>query len=201
MCLIIKKPAGRQIATDFLANAWQHNSHGWGSFHVQRGQLIRSRGMAFEELVDHNAGLPDDTEVYVHLRHATRGAICPDMAHPYVVRDGLMLMHNGTLTHLALRDAAVSDTCEFAALLRDMLSGLSDAQAAALIRSQGFSRLLAPMVDGSMVVLLDEQGAVRLGRGWHQLQPGDWHDTMTGLEVSNDRRWSRLHEVAAPLAA
>lgn len=44
---------------------------------------------------------------------------------------------------------------------------------------------------GSMLVLMDVQGAVRLGREWHQVHAADWHVDMTGIEVSNLHTWGR----------
>lgn len=191
MCLIIKKPHGRRIAADFLVNAWQRNSHGWGCFHTLRGEVIWARGLHLDELIAHNDRLPLDAEVFVHLRRATYGEVNHDMAHPYVVRPGLLLMHNGSIAHLAPQDASRSDTSELARLLHDMLSGLSDEQAASLIRSHGFRVLTAPLIEGSMVVLMDAQGAVRLGRDWHTVGAADWSDAMAGMEVSNSHTWGR----------
>jgi len=192
MCLIIKKPVGRHIAADFLENAWQRNSHGWGCFHMAQGVVIWARGLHLDELIAHNARLPLDTEVYLHLRRATYGDINHDMAHPYVVRDGLLLMHNGNIAHLAPQDPARSDTFELARMLRDMLDGLTDTQASCVIRSHGFRALTAPLIDGSMVVLMDAHGPVRLGREWHTVQAADWSDAMAGVEVSNTHTWGRM---------
>jgi predicted glutamine amidotransferase len=133
MCLIIKKPAGRTICTEFLKNAWQRNCHGWGGFFVQDGQVVRARGLHFEELLDYNRQLPANVEACIHLRKATYGEVNHEMAHPYLVRPGLMLMHNGSIHHLAPQDPSVSDTSELARLLGDLLAGLSDEQAAAMI--------------------------------------------------------------------
>ncbi len=190
MCLIIKKPAGRRISADFLENAWKRNSHGWGSFHVADDRVVSARGLAFDELLAHNAALPLDAEVYLHVRKATFGHVNEAMAHPYEVRSGLMLMHNGSIHHLAPTDPALSDTSELARMLRDMLQGLNDAQAASLIRTQGFQRLTDPLVHGSMVVLLDRHGPVRLGRGWHVVQDHEWDGVMPGIEVSNTHAWA-----------
>ena len=133
--------------------------------------------------------LPLDAEVYLHLRRATYGDVNHDMAHPYVVRPGLMLMHNGSIAHLAPQDASLSDTSELARLLRDMLDGLTDAQTSSLIRSRGFQALTAPLIEGSMVVLMDAAGPVRLGRAWHTVQRAQWHESMVGIEVSNSHTW------------
>lgn len=191
MCLIIKKPAGRAISEDFLINAWQRNADGWGGFFVVDDEVVWQRGLRFEELLRYNAALPSHTEAYLHLRKATYGAICRDMAHPYRVRDGLMLMHNGSIAHLAPQDPSVSDTAELARHLRDMLEGLSNEQASSVLRSAGFARLIAPLIDGSMVVLMDAQGPVRLGRDWHTVRHGDWEVDMVGIEVSNSHTWGR----------
>lgn len=191
MCLIIKKPLGRSISADFLANAWQRNSHGWGCFHLAQGEVVWARGLCLNGLVEHNARLPEDVEVYLHLRRATYGEVNHEMAHPYVIRPGLLLMHNGSIAHLAPQDPACSDTSELARHLRDMLNGLTDAQASSVIRSQGFRVLTAPLIEGSMVVLMDAQGPVRLGRDWHTVRADDWSESMAGVEVSNVHTWGR----------
>jgi len=198
MCLIIKKPFGRRITADFLANAWQRNDHGWGCFYVASpGEVVWARGLDFDELIEHNARLPLGAEVYLHLRRATYGDINHDMAHPYVVRPGLLLMHNGSMAHLAPADKTRSDTSELARLLCDMLQGLSDAQASSLIRSQGFRTLTAPLIEGSMVVLMDGCGPVRLGRDWHTVQATEWCEAMAGIEVSNSHTWGRQAPASA----
>lgn len=202
MCLIIKKPPGRQIAADFLENAWRHNHHGWGSFHLDAtsGGLVWARGLDVDKLIAHNARLPLDAEVYLHLRRATHGDVSHHMAHPFEVLPGLLLMHNGSIDCLAPQDTEVSDTAELARLLRDMLAGLSEIQASRLIRSQGFRALTAPLVDDSMVLLLDVEGAVHLGRGWHTVRIDEWSEAMDGIEVSNSHTWKPSAEDLPALA-
>ena len=86
------------------------------------------------------------------------------MAHPFEVRPGVWLMHNGSLRHLAPRQPGHSDTAELARLLGELLAGLDDATARATLRGEAFERLLAPLLRGSMVLLADRDGVVRLGR-------------------------------------
>lgn len=189
MCLIIKKPAGRTICADFLTDAWERNFHGWGGFFVQNGEVVSARGLEFNELLEYNRRLPTNVEACLHLRKATYGDINHEMAHPYAVRPGLMLMHNGSIPQLAPQNPALSDTSELARLLGDLLAGLSDEQAATMIRSQAFARLTAPLIDGSMVVLMDTGGLVRLGREWHTVKSCEWTGAMTGIDVSNSHTW------------
>lgn len=192
MCLIVHKPAGRRIAADFLQHVWQHNPHGWGLFRRESGRTVWAKGLALAELLVHNAHLPCEAEAWLHLRRATYGEVNHDMAHPHVVREGrhggLLLMHNGSLHPLAPQDGR-SDSAELARLLRSLLQGLDDEQAAQLLRSEGFARLLAPLVAEQAVVLLDHHGPVLLGRDWHTLQMPQWSALMQGIRVSNLHAW------------
>lgn len=189
MCLIIKKPVGRRIAADFLRNAWEDNPHGWGCFHRVHGRPVWTRGMSLAGLIEHNRGLPESVEVYLHLRKATYGPVCPTLAHPHVVREGLLLMHNGSIDHLAPGDVLTSDTAELGRCLNEVLSGLDDTQVARMLRCEGLSRLLQPLIKDSMVVLLDAQGPVRLGRDWQCINSTHWDASMHGIEVSNTHTW------------
>ena len=192
MCLIIEKPAGRRIPAEFLAHAWQRNAHGWGVCHREAGRLAWRKGLVLDELTACNDALPLHAQAWLHLRQATYGPVQADMAHPHVVRPGLLLMHNGSIHHLAPQDASRSDSAELAAVLRELLAGLDDARAASLLRSDGFRRLTAPLLKGSMVVLVDGQGAVRLGRDWHVVGRDEWHGDMQGVRVSNTHAWTPL---------
>jgi len=98
-------------------------------------------------------------------------------------------MHNGTLPHLRPAHPGMSDTAELARLLRDLLVGLSAVQAQQVVRSEGFALLLAPLIRGSMIVLLDGQGSLSLGRDWHAVSAHEWDHAMHGIEVSNTRTW------------
>lgn len=192
MCLIIHKPAGRRISAEFLSHVWRANDHGWGVFRLVGGVPTGDKGMELEGLQAANATLAVDEEACLHLRQATYGCVQPTLAHPHVVREGLLLMHNGSIHHLAPRAPGHSDSTELAAALRSLLLGLDADQAADLLRSEGFRRLVAPLVKGSMVVLLDHRGLVRLGRDWHRVRQGEWHADMQGIAVSNTHAWTPL---------
>lgn len=166
---------------------------------MRNGELVWARGLELNELLDFNRRLPDNVEACLHLRKATYGEVNYDMTHPYAVRPGLMLMHNGTIPQMAPQDPSLSDTSELARLLGELLVGLSDEQASALVRSPAFAKLTAPLIEGSMVVLGDRSGLVRLGRSWHILKTNEWSAAMAGLEVSNVHTWrTKSHGRAGP---
>lgn len=190
MCLIIHKPAGRAVCPAFLENAWRRNGHGWGLLQWGAdGEPQVQRGMRLPELLAAVSALPEPARALLHLRQATVGEVNLAMAHPFEVRPGVWLMHNGSLRHLAPRQPGHSDTAELARLLGELLAGLDAAAARAALRSEAFERLLAPLLRGSMVLLADRDGVVRLGREWHRVAADEWHPSMQGIEVSNARTW------------
>lgn len=197
MCLIIHKPAQRTVPAGFLARAWLRNGDGWGTVRWRAGRCVSTRGMGLDQLQAHVAALPPREEVLIHLRRATHGPIDLSMAHPFEVCPGMVLMHNGRIDALAPTNGAVSDTHELARLLGQWLAPLPAAAASRVLRSEGFARLLAPVLGDSMVVLADARGWLRLGRPWHWVEPGDWHEpAMHGLAVSNRHTWADADAVA-----
>ncbi len=190
MCLIIHKPAGRVLCEAFLEDALRHNPDGWGLARVRAGELQVCRGLAPQALLAANARLERDEEAYLHLRKATSGEVSPEMAHPFLVLPGLALMHNGTLQELCPASGPLSDTAVLARHLAEVVGAVALERRAAYIRSEGFRALMALAVRDSFVLLLDAQGAVRYGRPWHVIEPGQWHERMHGVAVSNLRYWS-----------
>ena len=190
MCLIIKKPSGRTLPEDFLAETWRSNHDGWGYSYLTAGGLYVERGMSLDSLLARCQALPVDVEVFLHLRKATAGIITDEMAHPYIVRHGMLLMHNGTISNLVPPCRIKSDSWALARLLGDMLQSLSDVQSAHLIRTEGFAAMLSALIAPSRVVLLDTYGAVLFGQGWHTVSADEWSAEMDGILVSNTTAWT-----------
>lgn len=191
MCLIIKKPAGRHIPESFLRSAWSRNPHGWGVAHAADERLVVDRGMDFDELVRTLGTLPAQLEVHVHLRYATSGRVNLDMTHPFVVRPGLVLMHNGVIPELEPKGEHLdkSDTWNLARLLRQRFDAMSDDEVSRSIRQVEFRTWLERLAGGSMVVLHDVREALCFGRRWYEMTEDDWDDEMAGMEVSNHYGW------------
>lgn len=188
MCLIIRKLAGRSVPREFIEQVAASNSHGWGYAYLSpRGELASNKGMRLEEGLVAFAQIPLQQEAILHLRRATRGALKPEMAHPFRLAPNLLLFHNGTLP-LTPGHPEMSDTWELARLLTSLLKGLPASRRSSFIRSEGFCTLLSNFVQGSMVVLMDPSGILSFGRDWHTLSEADFPNT-EGLQVSNLYSW------------
>lgn len=190
MCLIIKRPAGRIIPDEFLAEAWRKNSDGWGMGFLSTGVLVTCRGMTLDELLAANQNLPADCEVIVHLRKATVGDVNLRMTHPFWVRPSLILFHNGTINSSVPLPEGKSDSWSLARTIRARLAGMNREQSAGFVRSDAFAREANEIVGGSMAVLFDHRGVVAFGRHWHTVGAREWCPEMAGMKVSNVTAWS-----------
>jgi predicted glutamine amidotransferase len=125
MCVILDLLPGAEIPFDKLSLACDINKDGYGLAYAHNGKLT----------VDHVVKFPNEPKVigarldklkshrrFLHLRHATVGAVNRQNAHPFPLlrreTDGadLWLMHNGTLHKWVppLKDTTISDTLMFA---------------------------------------------------------------------------------------
>jgi predicted glutamine amidotransferase len=125
MCVILDLLPGAEIPFDKLSLACDINKDGYGLAYASNGKLT----------VDHVVKFPNEPKVigarldklkqhrrFLHLRHATVGAVNRQNAHPFPLlrkeTDGadLWLMHNGTLGKWTpqLKDSTLSDTLLFA---------------------------------------------------------------------------------------
>lgn len=98
MCQIYVKPAGKTISTRLLRLAFDNNPDGFGiltvnadnTIEVKREEASWSR---VKELVDASK---DQTAV-IHLRYRTAGVRGTENLHPFPLKHGWWLFHNGTL--------------------------------------------------------------------------------------------------------
>jgi hypothetical protein len=128
MCVIIDRMPKVDIPFDKLEIACDINKHGFGLAFVDRGHLeiIRSTKQPNDpsEVQKHLEKLKNH-RVFLHLRHATVGAVSEENQHPFVAMTGrknkplLGFMHNGTLFSYEPKDKTQgsSDTKQFNEML------------------------------------------------------------------------------------
>lgn len=117
MCLAVYKPSGTLPDWEAYAEGFRSNSHGAGFAVVDAGNLIIRKGFftfdAFREAFRPFANM----QAAVHFRLATHGNKDEDNCHPFVVADGLSLIHNGVLDIACNQDKSKSDTWHYAKLI------------------------------------------------------------------------------------
>jgi len=158
MCLIIKKPAKRNIPDTNMYTSYAHNADGWGIMYATKGRVHVTKNLGHINKAIKQLDTLRGHTAYVHMRYKTHGAIDLDNTHPYCIldhdRDGLDLymMHNGILqTPDLMRDR--SDTWHYAMMLRGIL-----ASNPTLLDDKAFMRTLARDCTGSKLVFLRGDG-------------------------------------------
>lgn len=192
MCMMIYHPHGAEpFEREEFADFHRKNPHGFGAIWRAPGGKVRMRkGMLTlaESYSLYRRLLANGVETMaLHWRFATGGARNGDNCHPYAVRPGLVMMHNGVLTQVR-RTAELSDTrCFIANHLRPALRGQPD-----LINDPGFRKELGAWIGPANKLLFWQAGRsepiiINEGRGvWHR---GRW--------MSNLYAWTPPKEVYA----
>ncbi len=152
MCLIIYKPAGIEIPSSLIINAYQDNHDGWGIMSQHDNQIQLTKGFSLQSLQTEINNYDLSQELYVHLRKATKGAIALDNCHPFQVTPDLYLMHNGTID-IEINDNKISDTKSFVNLISPMLKNYPD-----LLKDRGWIKLIESFIADSRIVFLDRKG-------------------------------------------
>jgi hypothetical protein len=119
MCLIIHKPAGAEVPFDLLENAADDNPDGIGLMYTDAAGVPCAYKILPGQWADPVAHVSKvlsgykDTEVGIHFRWRTHGAIDEVNTHPYDVPGMGLLMHNGVLPVPAAAPSHLSDTYHF----------------------------------------------------------------------------------------
>lgn len=185
MCIIILQPKDHVFSDEAILDFYERNPHGFGFMWVdekglQSVRIVPRDGQeAIEAYLEHAAG----REGVIHFRYATSGPVNPSMAHPFPVRDDLLVVHNGVLPGGSERE---SDTAQFVRevlqpLLKDGRDVLEDPEVADYIED---------CVVGSSLVFLDADNVVtKFGREGVEYD-GCWY--------SNTYAWTLPPELGGP---
>jgi hypothetical protein len=118
MCVAILVPMGADISTEQLRMGAGRNPDGWGYSFVRNGKTIIRKGIGKWE--DHGeADFNRDFKRYIatsafliHFRVRSHGEICAENSHPFHIKGGGAMIHNGVLD-LPNLPANTSDTKHF----------------------------------------------------------------------------------------
>ena len=113
MCLLIFKPAGKTIPTNYLHNAHMSNPHGCGVAVANNGKLkIEKSSRWSSDEIDRVLKGSINAPAIVHFRYATHGSKTFDNTHPFKLNDSWVAAHNGVIPSVTT-EGDESDTRAF----------------------------------------------------------------------------------------
>lgn len=188
MCLMAQAPRKASIPRDYLQNAYDHNSDGWGVMYADAGRVVcRKEKSGMEEFYAMWDALPANKNVAVHFRFGTSGPQNSAACHPFKILskdDGdpfdLYGMHNGVLRDARYGGTAqASDTMQyFAAMTRQLRI------APALLYSKDWRKDQEALLGNpNKVILLEGNGRwTYLNRQQGDVEAGVWYSNTYSLK-------------------
>ena len=184
MCLLIWKPKETRFTNAELRDFYDYNSDGFGVMYAEDGALHTHRTVGkFKKVRKLYKRYAEGRDCAIHFRWATHGTKGLENCHPFIVRDGMALMHNGVLTGLKMPDQRRSDTFYF---VTDILKPTLDV-APDIYRQEKFAEVLGDEIGaGNKFIILDSDG--------HKVivneHTGVWHK---GAWMSNTYAWTNQY--------
>ena len=190
MCIIIHKPAGKQIPSiDTLINCHNNNYHGIGFMINMPTEVVISKGFnSVDKLI---AGLNDAEDRYgslvprdiaIHFRYATHGEISAHNCHPFPISSDPELLRAINLTHhcaiahngiIAITDddPLLSDTMMF---IKDYISEMNFAE---IVKAKNLIELA---IDTDRLILFGtDNNVLKLGKWIYEEQDGCFYSNGT----------------------
>lgn len=103
MCLIIAKPAGVSMpTTKTIENAWYNNYDGFGLAYALPDEPVTilkgAMTQTARDLLIKQIPKPIESNIIMHFRFATQGAIIPEACHPYPVSSSIRKLASLNMT-------------------------------------------------------------------------------------------------------
>lgn len=169
MCIIIWKPADKEVPRWRLDASMQQNDDGWGLMWHEGGRVHTVKSTVMADFWKHYDRVKHRS-VAIHFRWRTHGAINNDQAHPYQILDydqdgmDLWLMHNGVIP-IETPDPTKSDTWTWIhTYVRPLLK--SDL---GLYHDDEFWKFVGADVAGSRLMFLDDEGKFQYVGKWEEI--------------------------------
>jgi len=176
MCVIVYQPSGCELSGNKFNQCWKHNNDGGGYSYIRHGKIKLKRGFfdrkdmltSYREDRTEN----DDSPFLLHFRIATQGELSTANTHPFMVRDDLVMAHNGHI--MGQHHKTKSDTHMFVLnVLRELPKKFEDDAA------------IIELLDGyigtdKMVFMRADGGVMIMNQSWGKA------DKASGCWFSND---------------
>ncbi len=187
MCVIMYKPVGKVLKTEYIKQCFNTNRDGAGYMYAKDGSVFIKKGFmtldalfkSLKETIAEFGGSTRNIPMVLHFRIGTQGGRRPEITHPYpVCRDynkmkkteykcELAMAHNGILRYFS--DALVTDHNDSMEFVKDCAADIIDGDIY-FHKRQNKMRLLTRMSRGSRLIFLDKTGYVTMTGGWEEFE-------------------------------
>ena len=181
MCVIAMHGAKNRIDRKTWDQMWEENPHGGGIAYIIGGRIETKHSLNRDSLwSDYQKAMRDHPEeMMTHFRIATHGSISLPNCHPFRVRNGVVIAHNGIVSQLV--QETKDDESDTRALVRIVLRNLPSR----FPDNPGMNELVADYLG------YDKLGMLNLFTEERAIRYGTWTtDKATGIHFSNT--WWRM---------
>lgn len=117
MCIIVYKPANKNVIRKFLRNCFINNKEGAGFMWAHKGRLYIEKGFfAFRKFYKRFRQVEKrfkDSDFIIHFRIGTSGATGKINCHPFRVTQNIGFCHNGILFDFSNHKSNICDSLAF----------------------------------------------------------------------------------------
>jgi len=117
MCIILAKPASKEVSKETLLECWNSNSDGAGYMYNANGTLRIKKGFfSFDSFYQSykDSVVGRNRKAVIHFRIKTHGEVNKENCHPFNVNTDVAFAHNGIISNVSTKDNKdFSDTWHF----------------------------------------------------------------------------------------
>lgn len=164
MCIAIYQPAKKEIPISHLHSSWVHNPDGAGFAFANKGKITHVKGlMTYKEFLEAYQVARkkySNNPFLVHFRIRSAGDRKPDNTHPFMLKNGAALIHNGTIDGTGAKyDEGKSDTALFVEKYGDWLTFENVSKhKSELDLALGYNKIVILYPDKNRVILNEKDG-------------------------------------------
>lgn len=155
MCIAICLPAGVEIPFDHLVEGQKYNPDGCGLGWVEEGKVQIYKTMSFADFTLKYLDIKErlgNINMLIHFRITSRGVTSEEMCHPFMVKDNMCIIHNGTISNIKADETKNGDS-DTKVLAEDILANLP----AGWETNASIARLLEDFIGWSKVCILNNK--------------------------------------------
>ena len=178
MCIIVAKPAGKEVSEETLRNCFEHNSDGAGFSYPEDGKVAIQKGFFTFEKFYEAYQQHDKKAMVIHFRIRTHGATDADNCHPFRITPNLTFAHNGVISKVA--NKAVNKESDTVLFNQMFLSPFIQTYGKRILKDDKFIEMVESYIGNSKLAFLNQKGEITIfNRNLGNESDGVWFSNMS----------------------